>query len=325
VSLGSREVGNQLAPGRPRALSILYEIRKAQGKPDASAALIRRLVGFEPNNFWATNELTLLLLGRGNLVEAERHARNAVRIAPDLAQSHYLLGMVLTEANRPAVGEYHYQRALALSGARDPVLLANFALCLKNQGKMDAARALYEASLAAAPDALHTVMGLARLEEADRRLPEALSFLDRAASLAADNPNLLLLRAVVLGRMGETDAALAVLDKMAAAKAALGPAELVEKGPAARSHGPILRGLRRLRGRPSTPARDLRASLSGDPGTASRCPPEGLFHGKAPGNTAARHAPRRCRAAAVRTRVSALRHHAPGADLERPPAHRSRG
>jgi len=196
VSLGSREVGNQLAPGRPRALSILYEIRKAQGKPDASAALIRRLVGFEPNNFWATNELTLLLLGRGNLVEAERHARNAVRIAPDLAQSHYLLGMVLTEANRPAVGEYHYQRALALSGARDPVLLANFALCLKSQAKMDAARALYEASLAAAPDALHTVMGLARLEEADRRLPEALSFLDRAASLAADNPNLLLLRDV---------------------------------------------------------------------------------------------------------------------------------
>jgi tetratricopeptide (TPR) repeat protein len=121
----------ELAPGRTRALTVLYEIRKAQGKSEASAALIRRIVALEPN-FWATNELTLLLLGRGDVHNAERHARNAVRIAPENAQSHYLMGMVLTEANRPAVGEYHYQRALALSGARDPVLHANFALCLKN-------------------------------------------------------------------------------------------------------------------------------------------------------------------------------------------------
>jgi tetratricopeptide (TPR) repeat protein len=128
-------------PARTRALSILYEIRKAQGKTEASAALIRRIVALEPNDFWATNELTLLLLVRGNVVDAERHARNAVRIASENAQSHYLMGLVLTEANRPAVGEYHYNRALALSGARNPVVVANLALCLKNQGKMSAARA----------------------------------------------------------------------------------------------------------------------------------------------------------------------------------------
>jgi Flp pilus assembly protein TadD len=57
-----------------------------------------------------------------------------MRIAPENAQSHYLMGLVLTEANRPAVGEYHYYRALKLSGTRDPVVLANLALCLKNQG-----------------------------------------------------------------------------------------------------------------------------------------------------------------------------------------------
>jgi predicted Zn-dependent protease len=82
----------ELAPGRTRALAILYGIRKAQNKPEASAALIRRIVALEPNNFWATNELTLLLLGRGNIGEATRHARNAVRIAPENAQSHYLMG-----------------------------------------------------------------------------------------------------------------------------------------------------------------------------------------------------------------------------------------
>jgi tetratricopeptide (TPR) repeat protein len=220
----------ELAPGRGRALAILYEIRKAQGKPDASVALIRRLVALEPNNFWATNELTLLLIGRGNLAEAQRHARNAVRIAPEHAQSHYLLGMVLTEANRPAVGEYHYGRALAISGTRDPAVLANFALCLKNQGKMSAARELYEESLAAAPDCLHTIMGFARLEEADRNLSAAAALLDRAEALSGDNPNVRLLRAMVLGRMGQADAALAVLDAMASAKTTLTPVEWLEKG-----------------------------------------------------------------------------------------------
>jgi len=220
----------ELAPGRTRALAVLYEIRKAQGKSDASAALIGRIVALEPNNFWATNEITLLRLGRGNVIDAERHARNAVRIAPENAQAHYLMGMVLTEAHRPAVGEYHYGRALQLSAARDPVVLANFALCLKNQGKMSAARALYEESLAAAPKSLHTLLGFARLEEADRNLGAALALIERAAQDFPDNPNVLLLRATVLGRMRQVDAALAVLDKMAAANASLGAVEWLEKG-----------------------------------------------------------------------------------------------
>jgi tetratricopeptide (TPR) repeat protein len=220
----------ELAPGRTRALTVLYEIRKGQEKPEASAALIQRIVALEPNNFWATNELTLLLLSRGNIAEAERHARNAVRMAPENAQSHYLMGLALTEANRPAIGEYHYHRALELSGSRDPVVLANLALCLKNQGKMSAARALYEESIRAAPDSLHALLGLARLEEADRNLVAATAVLERAEALAPDNPNVRLLRAMVLGRSGKTDDALAMLDDMASANATLSPAEWLEKG-----------------------------------------------------------------------------------------------
>jgi tetratricopeptide (TPR) repeat protein len=220
----------ELAPGRTRALMVLYEIRKAQGRLDASTALIRRIVALEPNNFWATNELTLLLLGRGNVAEADRHARNAVRMAPENAQSHYLMGLVLTEAKRLAVGEYHYARALELSGTRDPVVLADLALCLRNQGKMAEARALYEESLRAAPDSLHAMMGLARLEEVDRNLEAAMSLLDRAEALAPANPNVQLLRAVVLGRRGNADAALRILDSMASAHATFSPADWLEKG-----------------------------------------------------------------------------------------------
>jgi len=220
----------ELAPGRIAALGVLYEIRKLQGSTGAAEALIRRIVALEPNNFWATNELTLLLLGKGDVGEAERHARNAVRIAPVGAQSHYLIGLVLTEAHRPAIAEYHYLRALELTGARDPAVLSNLALCLKNQGKMAQARALYQESLAASPGTLHTLLGFARLEEADRNLDAAITLLDRAEVLSPDNHSIALLRAVVLGRRGDTPAALSLLNRIGEGRAELGASEYLEKG-----------------------------------------------------------------------------------------------
>jgi tetratricopeptide (TPR) repeat protein len=220
----------ELAPGLISALSVLYDIRKDQGNKSAAEALVRRIVALAPNNFWATNEITLLLLGKGDVLGAEIHARNAIRIAPDNAQSHYLMGLVMTEAFRPAVGQYHYEKAVALSGARDPTLLANFALCMKNQGDMQAARVLYAESLAAAPDMLNAILGAARLEEADRNLPASLAMLDRAETISPDNQSAKLLRAVVLGRQKNAPAALAILDSLNADKGELGPGELLEKG-----------------------------------------------------------------------------------------------
>ena len=129
-----------------------------------------------PNNFWATNELTLVLMAKGALGEAEIHARNAIRIAPQNAQAHNLMGLVLTEANRPLIGEYHYRRVLALvEGGQEPITLANLAWNLKNQGRIEEARALYEQSMALKPDILQTTLGWAKMEEADRKFEAALA------------------------------------------------------------------------------------------------------------------------------------------------------
>jgi tetratricopeptide (TPR) repeat protein len=221
----------EMAPDRPGALLTLYQIRKDQGRVAAAEALIRRVVGLDPNNFAATNELALLLLGRGNIVEAEIHARNAVRIAPQNSQAHNLMGMIMTEAQRPQVGEYHYRRVLELTGTRDPILLANLAWNLKNQGRMDEARALYQEAVAAAPKIRQTLLGYARLEEADRKFAAAAAILDQVEREWPHDPALLLQRAVLLGRMKKYDEALAMLDRMAKlTDGHLGPNELLEKG-----------------------------------------------------------------------------------------------
>jgi tetratricopeptide (TPR) repeat protein len=236
----------ELAPDRPGALSVLYSIRKEQGKHAAAEALIRRLVHFEPNNFEATNEIALMLLGKGALGEAEIHARNAIRIAPQAPQAHNLMGMIMTEAQRPRLGEYHYRQVLAISGTREPIVLANLAWCLKNQGRMEEARALYEESTATAPDIRETQLGWARLEEADRNFTAAAEKLDRLDGMFPNDPGSVLTRAILLGRMKRHDEALALLDSqvpvaesadaatpagaMTSAPIGLGPTELSEKG-----------------------------------------------------------------------------------------------
>jgi tetratricopeptide (TPR) repeat protein len=221
----------ELVPGQPDALAILYRLRRAGGRTNAADALVRRIVLLHPNTFWATHELGLALLAKGAVAEAELHARNAVRIAPENPQSHNLLGMVLTEANRPQIGEYHYRQVLELSGRRDPILLANLAWNLKNQGRMAESRRLYEESAKAAPEVVPTLLGWARMEEADRNFVRAGELLDRAEKLLPDDPSILLSRAVLHGRTGDYAKALGVLDRAAQSGGrGLGANELLEKG-----------------------------------------------------------------------------------------------
>jgi Flp pilus assembly protein TadD len=220
----------ELAPDRPGALSVLYDIRKAQGNARAAEALIRRIVALDPNNLIATNELALILLNKGSLAEAEHHARNAVRIAPENPQAHNLMGMIMTEANRPQIGEYHYRRVMELTGQRDPILLANLAWNLKNQGHMKEARMLYEESVTAAPQVRQTLLGFARLEEADRNFDAAAKILDKADEQFPNDQGVRLTRAVLLGRMRRYDEALTIIDATADGEGRLGPNELLEKG-----------------------------------------------------------------------------------------------
>jgi len=222
----------ELAPGQLEGLTLLYQIRKAGGQADAAYILLRRIVELHPNTFWATSELTIALLNRGAIPEAEGHARNAVRIAPENPQSHNLMGMIMTEANRPQIGEYHYRRVMELTGGRDPILLANLAWNLKNQGRMEEARELYKESAAAAPEVLQTLLGWARMEEADRNFAAASELLDRAEKIAPGNPSVLLSRAIVYGRTRSYAQALQVLDLAATQNpnGGLGANELLEKG-----------------------------------------------------------------------------------------------
>jgi TPR repeat protein/tetratricopeptide (TPR) repeat protein len=220
-----------VAPRLPRALWLLYQIRRSSGPETAAMALLERLVMLDPNNVEAVQELALLQFMRRELAIAEQHARNAIRLAPRHPRSHNLLGMILTEAQNPHTGEFHYRRALEFSGERDPILLANLAWNLKSQGKIAESRALYEESIAAAPEVFQTLFGRAQLEESDRNHAGAQQWLDRAAALRPDDSGVHIARARLLINMGSHDAALAALERSDDASGARSdPDWLLQKG-----------------------------------------------------------------------------------------------
>ena len=171
-----------------------------------------------------------------------------MRIAPENPQSHNLMGMIMTEANRPQIGEYHYRRVIELSGRRDPILLANLAWNLKNQGRMAESRRLYEELATAAPEVVPTWLGWARMEEADRNFERAAELLDRAERWRPDDPSILLSRAVLHGRTNAYAQALASSTASAPnGGTGLGRQRAIGEGAAPRPPRPLGRGVRRLR------------------------------------------------------------------------------
>jgi tetratricopeptide (TPR) repeat protein len=194
------------------ALALLADIRTGQNKKGASETLLKRVVRLDPNHLPATQALALLLLGKGALAEAEIHARNAVRIAPLDPQSHNLMGMIMTEAHRPHVGEHHYRRARELLSEPSAILTANLAWNLKNQGRMAESRELYQQSVVLDPNLFQTLYGWAQMEETDRNLARAAELLDAAEKQSPGDPRVLLQRAVLHGRVKAYDEAVATLE-----------------------------------------------------------------------------------------------------------------
>lgn len=216
-------------PADAVALGLLADLRASQGRTAAAEALLGRLLRIAPNSLGATHSLAMLLFQKGALDEAEVHARNAVRLAPADVQSHNLMGMILTEAHRPQAGEHHYRRVLELLGRPDPIVLANLAWNLKNQGRMEESRRLYEESVRLAPAIFQTLLGWARMEETDRNFARAAELLDAAEQIHPRHPSALLTRAVVQGRTGAYAAAMATLEEIER-DAGLGPLEWSERG-----------------------------------------------------------------------------------------------
>ena len=61
----------------------------------------------------AVHSQMIAAMKAGQWSDAQARLEQVLSKHPENAQAHNLMGMVMTEAQRPAIGEFHYRRVLA--------------------------------------------------------------------------------------------------------------------------------------------------------------------------------------------------------------------
>ncbi|HEX3674272.1 MAG TPA: sulfotransferase [Rhizomicrobium sp.] len=222
----------QILPDHLEALILLYQCRRKTGQTGpALENVLRRIVRSGPNILWATTEIAFMLFARGERVECEGHARNAIRLAPRNAQAHGVMGLILTETNRAVAGEYHFRRAIELAGENGRVA-TNLANCLKSEGKVEESETWFAKATELEPQNVNAWLGWCRLEEARRNIPRAWELLAKAEEIQPDNPDISLNRALLYGREKKNEEAVAELSRSQAEGKTkpMQPITLLERG-----------------------------------------------------------------------------------------------
>ena len=205
-----------IAPNQRAALRVLFEVRRAENKLGPAETLARRLATLPAENpsvsAAAQLQLAQLLVGQGRHHDAEPSARAAVKLSPRDANTHHVMGVVLTETGLVQAGERHYRTALTLLGRDDGTVLANLAWNLKLQGRLDEAAEMYQQALAIRPDNTRGIGGFAQVEAGRARLPQAIALLDKAVAQWPDDRTLRLLRALMDLQDEQFEAVIARLD-----------------------------------------------------------------------------------------------------------------
>lgn len=184
---------------------------------------------------------------KGDLPSALIQAKNAVQLAPDLAEAHYLKGAIYLDLGEVRLAEEELR--LALEGKQDPrdvipvlarallkqdkfqeVLdetvpdripsLANSAEIETLRGdaylglrRIPAAKTAYESALRYEADYPGALVGLAKLTAADRHPEEGLQLVERALAKAPTNIDALLLKGDLQRVLRRPEAALAAYEE----------------------------------------------------------------------------------------------------------------
>lgn len=208
------------------ALEIIAMSRRQSGDAAQAEAALRKAISITPDRRWPFGDLARLLIDMGRLAEAELVERQALAVDPANADAHMLLGRMLADRGMVFEGTGHLKRAIALVG-RHPELLAALGRALSQQGALDEARGLLEEAVRAGPQDLTALTALAEVEERAGRFARASHWLDRAEVVASgQGSDVILQRSVLLSRMGEDAAALALLE----AQAVLSGVALLQRG-----------------------------------------------------------------------------------------------
>jgi protein O-mannosyl-transferase len=163
-----------------------------------------------PACWMAHNNLAYGLYARGELDEAIRHYRQALRFKPDYPEALGGLGTALSQQGGYAPAIPLFEAALKIR-SDDPDVHKNFGSALAATGRMDEAIAHFQESIRLQPGDAGTHYNLANALVLRRRFPEAETAYHAALRLAPDSADARRNLGLLLVRLGRHDEAVAQL------------------------------------------------------------------------------------------------------------------
>jgi Flp pilus assembly protein TadD len=118
LAKGSQEMlqrADELAPRETAPLEAMAKLLAQQGKPHESVAALQRAVGVNPESGEIRNDLAVALYRLGDYDAAEKSAREAVRLRPEVAGIHVNLATILVHRDKPTEAQRHFEMARRLS------------------------------------------------------------------------------------------------------------------------------------------------------------------------------------------------------------------
>jgi tetratricopeptide (TPR) repeat protein len=174
---------------RPEGRANLGNLHAAQGRHEEAAAAFRAALALDPGFVQAALNLADLQRGLDRESEAEQTLRAALARDPDTAAVRFALGLSLVRQKRTpeALGELAAAARLAPDNARFAYV---HGVALKDGGKPEAARRVFENALKRHPYDRDLLLALATFERDAGRAGKALAYARRLAEVAPENPDI---------------------------------------------------------------------------------------------------------------------------------------
>lgn len=199
------------SPDEPNALYGLGFVALMRGAHEEAIGLLSAAARRLPRAGHAFLHLGDAYRYAGKLDDAVRAYKKAAKLLPGDPTAHNNLGAALQQCEDYQGAVFAFRRAVSIA-PQDACFLSNLAAALHKLGQNDEAKRLAERALAAAPDYAPALVNLGNLFLIEGRPLDAAEHMRRAVELAPAMQEARDNLAVALGRAGETEEAIAVLE-----------------------------------------------------------------------------------------------------------------
>ncbi len=172
----------RMAPDVPQLHAALGRARERDGDVSGAEQAYEHALRLDPAYHHARRRLLRIALDREDFPRARLHADYLLRDAGDVAEHHFLAGLVASRDDRRDDALRHYTDALARAGGTYPEAWYNIGLVEKAADHLDEAIAAYRHALDQRPDYLAALnnLGLAlddagRADEAETAFRQAIT------------------------------------------------------------------------------------------------------------------------------------------------------